>query len=392
MSFGSPSPIEVMVSGPRMADNRMHAEKVYLELTKVPSLADLRYAQALDYPTVEVSVDRERIAPTGASASDAVRAVTPYTSSSRFTVPNYWRDPASGVGYQVQVEVPFTLVSSVKDLELAPVVRKGDVQVLLRDVGQVKEGTMPGQIDRYNMRRVVGLTGNIQGNDLGAVARQVAEAVKSAGLPPAGVQVDVRGQVAPLNELFRGLGIGLAVAVVVICLLLMAYFQSVRLALVAVVPVPGVLLGVALMLVVTATTLNLQSFMGAIMAVGVATANSILLVSFAERARLGGMTARDAGIDGARTRVRPIMMTSCAMIAGMIPMALGLGEGGDQVAPLGRAVIGGLAAGTLTTLFVMPAVFALVMGGARTASASLDPFDPAGTHYVANAPETPHGS
>ena len=396
MSFGSPSPIEVMVSGPKMADNRAHAEKLYAELAKVPSLVDLRYAQALDYPTVEVSVDRQKLATTGTSAADAARALTPFTSSSRFTVPNYWRDPASGVGYQVQVEVPFTLVNSVKSLELTPLIGEGSDGVHVRDVGEIKEGTMPGQIDRYNMRRVVGMTGNIQGDDLGEVARQVAKAVEAAGTPPAGVKVDVRGQVSPLNELFAGLGLGLLVAVVVIGLMLMAYFQSALLALVAVVPVPAVLAGVALMLLATGTTLNLQSFMGAIMAVGVATANAILLVTFAERARAGGMDARAAGVEGARSRVRPILMTSCAMIAGMVPMALGLGEGGDQTAPLGRAVIGGLAAGTLATLFVLPAVFALVMGRAWTASASLDPFDPASSRHVPNAEaaprEVPHAS
>ncbi len=396
MSFGSPSPIEVAVSGPKMPDNRAFAEKVHGELSKVPAVVDLRYGQPLDYPTIEVEVDREKMAPTGATAADAAKALTPFTSSSRFTVPNYWRDPASGVGYQVQVEVPFTLVKSAKDLGLAPVISKGSDKVLVRDIGRIKEGTMPGQIDRYNMRRVVSMTGNIQGEELGEVARQVAKAVEAAGPPPQGVQVDVRGQVTPLNELFRGLGFGLLVAVVVIGLLLLAYFQSPRLALIAVAPVPAVLAGVAAMLFVTGTTLNLQSFMGAIMAVGVATANAILLVTFAERVRVGGMTAREAGIEGAKTRVRPILMTSCAMIAGMIPMALGLGEGGDQVAPLGRAVIGGLAAGTLTTLLILPAVFALVMGRAGTTSASLDPFDPASPHYVPHADlhtrEVPHAS
>jgi len=396
MSFGSPSPIEVAVSGPKMADNRAYAEKLYKELTKVPAIVDLRYGQALDYPTVEVVVDREKIGPTGANTSDAVRAITPYTSSSRFTVPNYWRDPASGVGYQVQVEIPFTLISSAKDLEQAPVIEKGSERILIRDVGQIKEGTMPGEIDRYNMRRVVSMTGNIQGEDLGEVSLQVAKAVETAGAPPGGVKVDVRGQVAPLNELFRGLGFGLLVAVVVIGLLLLAYFQSFRLALVAVAPVPAVLLGVVGMLLITGTTLNLQSFMGSIMAVGVATANAILLVTFAERARVEGKSSRDAGAEGARARVRPILMTSCAMIAGMVPMALGLGEGGDETAPLGRAVIGGLAAGTLTTLLILPAVFALIMGGAGRASASLDPFDPASPHYVPNAEanprEVPHAS
>lgn len=388
MSFGSPSPIEVMVSGPKPADNRAHAEKVYQELAKVPSVVDLRYGQALDYPTVEVVLDREKLGPAGANAADAARAITPFTSSSRFTVPNYWRDPASGVGYQVQVEVPFALVKSVKDIELAPVTTKNGNEVLIRDIGQVKEGTMPGQIDRYNMRRVVSMTGNIQGDDLGDVSRQVAKAVEAAGPPPPGVKVDVRGQVSPLKEMFRGLGLGLFIAVVVIGLMLLAYFQSIRLAIVAVSPVPAVLAGIVVMLWITGTTLNLQSFMGSIMAIGVATANAILLVTFAERARIGGMSAIDAGIEGARTRVRPILMTSAAMIAGMIPMALGIGEGGDQTAPLGRAVIGGLAAGTLTTLFVLPAIFSFAMGWAGRASASLDPFDPNSRRFVPNAQST----
>ncbi len=410
MSFGSPSPIEVVVSGPKPADNRAHAEKIFRELGQVPAVVDLRYGQTLDYPTVEVVMDREKMAATGATASDVARAVTPFTSSSRFTVPNYWRDPASGIGYQVQVEVPFALINTVRDLELVPVFTRGEDRLLVRDIGHVREGTMPGQIDRYNMRRVVSMTGNIQGDDLGDVARQVAKAIEAAGSPPGGVQVDVRGQVAPMREMFGplafdspwsvsplrwfgGLAGGLLVAGLVIFLLLTAYFQSLRLAVVAVAAVPAVLAGVSLMLMVTGTTLNLQSFMGAIMAVGVATANAILLVTFAERARARGMNARDAGVEGARTRVRPILMTSFAMIAGMIPMALGIGEGGDQTAPLGRAVIGGLAAATLTTLFVLPAVFALAMGTATRSSVSLDPFDPLSPHHVPNAAaESPHAS
>jgi multidrug efflux pump subunit AcrB len=401
MSFGSPSPIEVLVHGTKLADNRAHAVKVYRELAQVPAVVDLRYGQALDYPTVEIAVDREKAGASGVTTEEVARAVTPFTSSSRFTVPNYWRDPVGGVGYQVQVEIPFTLVKSPRDLELAPV-RKGAEPLLVRDVGQIREGTMPGEIDRYNMRRVVSMTGNIQGGDLGDVSGQLAKAIDQAGPPPPGVQVEVRGQVAAMRELFgalafdppwkvpvarwfSGLAGGLLVAGLVIMLMLMAYFQSARLALVAVAPVPVVLAGIVLMLLATGTTLNLQSFMGSIMAVGVATANAILLVTFAERARVGGMSAQDAGVEGARTRVRPILMTSCAMIAGMIPMALGIGEGGDQTAPLGRAVIGGLAAATAATLFVLPAVFALLMGGAGRASASLDPFDPASPRHVPNA-------
>ncbi len=381
MSFGSPTPVEVAVSGPKMADNREYAEKLRAELAKVPALRDLQYTQSLNYPTVDVKFDRLKLAASGVTADQAAKAVAPFTWSSRFTAPNYWRDPASGIGYQVQVEVPQNLVKSVKDLETIPVPAPSGEPVLIRDIAEVKDGTMPGEIHRFNMRRTVTLQANFQGDDLGSVAKQVRAAIAAAGDPPKGVQVDVRGQIAPLEELFSGLGFGLIVAVGAILLMLTAYFQSIRLALVSVAPVPTVLLGVLTALLLTGTTVNLQSFMGAIMSVGVATANAILLVTFAERSRLAGMSAREAGVDAARSRVRPILMTSAAMIAGMIPMALG----GDQTAPLGRAVIGGLLASTVTTLFALPAIFALVMARAGVASASLDPFDPASRHHV---PET----
>jgi len=241
---------------------------------------------------------------------------------------------------------------------------------------------MPGQVDRYNQRRVVSLTANIEGDDLGDVAAAVDRSLQAAGSPPQGVNVDVRGQIAPFRELFRWLGYGLLAAVAVIFLLLAAYFQSVRLALTAVAAVPAVLCGVLAALLLTGSTLNLQSFMGAIMAVGVAVANAILLVTFAERARMGGLSAADAAVAGVKARVRPILMTSFAMMAGMLPMAIGFGQGGDQTAPLGRAVIGGLLASTAATLTLLPAVFAVAMGGASRQSASLDPHDSASAHYI----------
>ena len=375
-----------------MTANREHAEKVRAELAKIPALRDLQYTQPLDYPTVEVVMDREKLAASGSTAADLAKAVTPFTSSSRFTVPNYWRDPASGVSYQVQVEIPNTLVGTLKDLELVPVTVSGTNDVLLRDVAIVKEGTMPGEVDRYNMKRIVSMTANIQDSDLGDISKRVAKAIADAGPPPKGVSVDVRGQIAPFNELNQSLMFGLAVAIAAIALMLLAYFQSMRLALVAVSPVPATLAGVLLALLITGSTLNLQSFMGGIMAVGVATANAILLVTFAERSRCNGLSARDAGVDGARSRVRPILMTSFAMIAGMLPMAIGVGEGGDQTAPLGRAVIGGLAAATITTLLILPSIFAFVMGRAGTQTASVDPFDPASRYYEPSAQvmETPH--
>lgn len=391
MSFGSPTPLEVVVSGPKLTDNRAFAEKLHTQLAAVPSLRDLQYSQSLDYPTVDVKLDRNQAALTGTTAEDVARSLVAATSSSRFLVPNYWRDPASGIGYQVQIEIPQQAMNSKEAVGLVPVKSNGEHPVLLREVATVEENVMPGQLDRYNMRRLVGMTANVAGEDLGRVAEQVAGAIAAAGAPPAGVQVDLRGQIPPLRELQAGLTFGLAVAVAVIFLLLAAYFQSFRLSLVAVAAVPAVLLGVVLMLFFSRTTLNLQSFMGAIMAVGVAVANAILLVTFAERDRLAGKSAYEAGVSGAAGRLRPILMTSLAMIAGMLPLALGFGEGGDQMAPLGRAVIGGLAASTLATLLLLPGVFALVMGRASRQSPSLSPTDPTSPNYVSNWNEAEAG-
>jgi multidrug efflux pump subunit AcrB len=241
---------------------------------------------------------------------------------------------------------------------------------------------MPGEYDRYNMKRSVSLTANIAGEDLGRVARRVEQAIRRAGDPPKGAVVDVRGQIRPMEEILRGLGIGLGMSIVVILLLLTANFQSVKLALVVVSTTPAVVAGVVLMLWLTGTTVNLQSFMGSIMAIGVAVANAILLVTFAEgHRREENAEAGQAAVEGAQGRVRPILMTSCAMIAGMVPMSLGLTEGGEQTAPLARSVIGGLVAATIATLTVLPTVFALAQGKTGRESASLDPDDPASPHY-----------
>jgi multidrug efflux pump subunit AcrB len=383
MSFGSPTPVEVAVTGPSLADDRAFAEKLRGELARVPPLRDLQYGQSLDYPTVSIEVDRERAGLSGVTAQDVARSVLAATSSSRFVVPNYWPDPKTGIGYQVQVEIPYQVMDSIEEVETVPIQKPGaDRQLLLRDVAQVRPGTMPGEYDRYNMKRSVSLTANLAGEDLGRVAGLVERALARAGAPPKGATVDVRGQIRPMEEILQGLGVGLAMSIVVILLLLTANFQSVKLALVVVSTTPAVVAGVVLMLWLTGTTVNLQSFMGAIMAIGVAVANAILLVTFAEgHRREGGAEAGRAAVEGARGRLRPILMTSCAMIAGMTPMALGLTEGGEQTAPLGRAVIGGLVAATLATLTVLPTFFALAQGRAGRESASLDPDDPESPHY-----------
>jgi multidrug efflux pump subunit AcrB len=241
---------------------------------------------------------------------------------------------------------------------------------------------MPGEVDRYNSRRYLSLTANVEGEDLGRVIDRIDQAIHRAGQPPKGVEIELRGQVSPMKQMFRSLEVGLAVAVLVILIMLTAYFQAPRLALTAVAAVPAVLSGVVLALWITRTTLNIESFMGSIMAVGVAVSNAIMLVSFGNRHRLEeGMSAERAAITAAKGRLRPIIMTACAMIAGMIPMSLGLEEGSEQNAPLGRAVIGGMAFSTFATLLVLPAVFTLRMTRASNRSPSLDPDDPASAHY-----------
>src|SRR3984893_3330996 len=381
MSFGAPTPIEVAVSGPNLADSRQYAEKLRGVLAQVPTLRDLAFEQELDYPTVKVNVNRERAGVLGVTAEDVAKSVVAGTSSSRYTSANYWADPKSGIGYQVQVEIPEQQMNSLEEVKNLPIARRTAQQIDLRNVASVTDGTAFGEYDRYNMQRMLTLSANISGEDVGHAAARVQQAIRDAGKPPARVQVIVRGQVQPMAEMFGGLSVGLFTAIGVILLLLTANFQSFRLSLAVLLTIPAVIAGVVLMLWLTRTTLNIQSFMGAIMAIGVAVANAILLVTFAERSRVEGREPWEAAIEGARSRLRPILMTSFAMIAGMIPMALGLGEAGEQTAPLGRAVIGGLIGATCATLIVLPAIFATLQSRQARISASLDPDDPNSPYF-----------
>ena len=287
MSFGAPTPIEIAVQGQNLATSKEFADKLRERLVKIPALRDVQFAQVLDYPTLDVNINRERAGLLGVKMSDATKSLVASTASSRFTVPNYWADPGSGIAFSVQVQVPQGRVNSVEEFKNTPVTTAGGKATLLRNIASVSEGTAPQTYERYNLVRVVSLTANIHGSDLGTVAKAIHAAIKEAGAPPAKTSVAVRGQIPPMEEMFAGLRNGLLLAVVVIFLLLMANFQSVRLAVVVVSTVPAVIAGVALTLLLTGTTLNIQSFMGAIMAVGLAVANAILLVTFAERARVG---------------------------------------------------------------------------------------------------------
>src|SRR5271165_3493570 len=379
MSFGSPTPIEVAVQGISLADDYSYAKKVQTQLAKLDFLRDLQFAQAADFPTLDINIDRERAGQFGLTMADVVASVVPATSSSRFTQPNYWRDPNSGNAFQIQVQMPQNQMQSVESVGNVPLVQ----DTRLTDIATLKLGTMPGLIERYNGQHVVSLTANIHGLSLGKAADKLNQALAQTGSPPKGVSVVLRGEIPPLEQTLSGLRIGLLLAVLVIFLLLAANFQSVRLALAVVLTIPAVLCGVLLMLLVTHTTLNVQSFMGAIMAIGIAVANSILLVTFAEHARHEGRSTLDAAQEGSASRLRAVLMTAAAMIFGMLPMAIGFGEGGSQSAPLGRAVIGGLLVSTFATLTILPSIYAILQRKASSTSPSLNPMDPESRYYEA---------
>jgi|SRR5579884_2158521 len=384
MSFGSPTPIEVAVQGISLQDDYSYARKLQAHLSKLSFLRDLQLAQENNYPTLEITIDRDRTGQFGLSMADVVRSVVPATSSSRFTDPNFWRDPTSGNAFQIQVELPQNRIQSVEEVGSIPIMPPGRSKPLLEDVASLTPGTMPGEIDRYNGQHVVSLTANIHNITLGEAASKIEQALEAAGAPPRGVSVHFRGEIPPLEQTISGLRIGLALAVLAIFLLLAANFQSLRLALAIVLTVPAVLCGVLLMLRITGATLNIQSFLGAIMAIGIAVANSILLITFAEHSRREGRPLLEAAREGAVGRLRAILMTAAAMIFGMAPMAIGFGEGGPQAAPLGRAVIGGLMVSTFATLTILPSIYTILQRRAPLTSPSLNPLDPSSRYYDAD--------
>jgi multidrug efflux pump subunit AcrB len=376
LSFGSPTVIDVATTGPQYNDVLSHAEKLRQELAKVEELRDLEYAEPLHAPTIDVNVNRVLAGELGTTADQVGQAVVAATASSRFVAPDYWRDPRSGVSYQVQVQIPQPEMTSIQAVQNIPVASSTGARPLLSQVATVHSSSVPGELDRQNGLWMIILSANLGGGDLGRAARDVQRAIDRAGTPPRGVTVQVRGQIAAMNQIFGNLRVGLVIAILVILLLLAANFQSLRLALVVVSTVPAVLAGAAVMLLITGTSLNLESFMGTIMAIGVAVANAILLVTFAEHNRRKDQEASVAARNAAGERLRPVVMTSLAMITGMLPMALGIGRGSAETAPLGRAVIGGLIAATAATLLVLPAVFGRAQRRAALGSVSLDPDDP----------------
>jgi multidrug efflux pump subunit AcrB len=389
MSFGSPTPIEITAASPNLDHAEAYARKVEQEFHKISFLRDVQIQQTLNYPTVPITIDRQKAGLSGVTTKQVGDSVLVATSSSRMVARNYWQDPNSGVSYQVQVEVPTQRMNSAAEAETIPLeeVNPG-LNLMVRDVAQVGSGVMPGEYDRIAMQRYISVTANVVGEDLGRAAKQIAQALEQAGKSPLDVDVQTRGQIGPMREMFKSLAIGLLTAVMVIFVLLTAYFQSPRLALVSLGAVPGVLSGVVLILLITGTTLNIESFMGTIMCIGVSVSNSVMLVTFTSRDWQQGRSAIDAAMQGARERLRPILMTACAMIVGMIPMSLALEAGSQMEAPLGRAVVGGLLVSTFSTLLMLPPIFAIVVGARKHQTPSLHPDDKESPHYDAeHAPD-----
>ncbi|HEY9678529.1 MAG TPA: efflux RND transporter permease subunit [Drouetiella sp.] len=376
MNLGSTTPISVMVKGVELDQCKEFAEKIRVEMAKIKYLRDLQFGQPLKYPTVDINIDRELAGQLNLTPVDVGRSMVPATSSSRYILENFWMDRKTGVSYQVQVQVPQRQIQSIEALKHFPTMMGEDTEhPLIGDVAKVTYGQCVGEYDRDNMMRLVSLTANIAGMDLGRVGDDVEKAIKAAGPVPDGVRVKLAGQVPVLHETFTHLFGGLGLAVFVIMLMLTAYFQSFRIAFVVLSTIPAIVAGVLFSLFITHTTMNVESFMGSIMAIGVGVSNAILLVVFAEKNRISGQNSVEAASNGAQERLRPILMTSSAMVAGMIPMSLALSEGGQVSAPLGRAVIGGLLLSTFAALTVLPVVYSVMQRKAPLTSPSVHPDD-----------------
>ncbi|WP_144915606.1 efflux RND transporter permease subunit [Mucilaginibacter frigoritolerans] len=381
LSQGSPTPIEVALTGKDKKQNVIYAFKVMRKLDSIKYLRDIQIAQSYKYPSIDINIDRVRAAELGVSVNDISRTLTASTSSSRFTEKNNWIDEKVGLSYLVQVQIPEYQMSSMNDIREIPVL-SNQPRPVISDVAQVKQDTTYGEDDDIGAVPTLSVTANINKKDLGTATDDVQKAIKALGKLPRGLTVELRGMSQTLTDTLDSLQSGLMVAVLVIFLMLSANFQSFKVSLVVLSTVPAVLFGSLLLVKITGATLNLQSYMGMIMSVGVSISNAVLLVTNAEELRKHNGDALRSAREAVALRVRPILMTSLAMIVGMIPMASGLGEGGDQTSPLGRAVIGGLLASTFAALLILPLVFAWVQGNTSTESVSLDPEDKESKFYV----------
>ena len=381
LSQGSPTPIEIRLAGKDKKRNEEYAEKIMAKMRDVEYFRDVQIAQSIHYPALDINIDRVKAAQLGVDMNDISRSLIASTSSSRYTEKNTWIDEKAGLAYSVQVQVPLDKMNTKQDISEIPVLRNS-ARPVLSDVATITEGETHGQNDNVGAMPYISITANIDHTNLGTASNEVNKIIASLGELPRGLFIEPIGLSKVLSETMDSLRVGLLVAIVVIFLMLSANFQSFKVSLVVLTTVPAVVLGALLLLLATGSTLNLQSYMGIIMSVGVSIANAVLLVTNAEQLRMVSGNALQAAREAASIRLRPIIMTSVAMIAGMLPMAIGHGESGEQVSPLGRAVIGGLMFSTFTVLVILPLIFAWAQGKASTQSVSLDPEDEESKFYV----------
>jgi len=374
LNLGSTNPVEIAVANRNLEQGQKTAAALLQKLSTLPELRDLQIATPLNYPTIKLDVDRIRTGQLGLSGDEVARSTVAATSSSRFTAPSYWLDRTTGTAYQVQVQYPGYQMNSTARLEAIPVSSSAGGQThYLGELASWSRTTVPGEYDRLNQQRYITITANIAQKDRGATYTKIRRIIDGMGKQPNGARILLRGQADLLQQTLQSLQFGLAITIVVIFLAMAIFFQSFRVALATLSVIPAVVAGSLFLLYVTGSTLNIQSYMGAIMAVGVAIANSVLFVTNAEQLRRTGTT--NAQLEAAGHRLRPILMTTVAMIAGMIPMALGLAEGGDQTAPLGIAVIGGLLFSAPGVLFFLPHTYQWLAGRKTYKPVSLYPDD-----------------
>jgi multidrug efflux pump subunit AcrB len=368
LNFGLPSPIDVQVFGKNLNTNYGIAQQIANRMRHVPGAVDVHVQQLMNEPALDLNVDRTRAREVGLTQQDVAHNLLVSLSGSFQTTPSYWLNPENGVTYSVAVQTPDYRMDSVQALMNTPMGSStASSPQLLANLATMKPDITPEAVYHYDIMPVVDVYASVQGRDLGGVARDIGSVVDQfKGKLPRGTQVVLRGQVETMRSSFRGLAFGLLMAIVLVYLLIVVNFQSWLDPFIIITALPGALAGILWILLLSHTRLSVPSLTGAIMCVGVATANSILLVSFARERMNEGLSARRAALEAGFTRIRPVIMTALAMIIGMVPMALGLGEGGEQNAPLGRAVIGGLLFATVATLFFVPSVFTMIHGKSDT--------------------------
>jgi multidrug efflux pump subunit AcrB len=372
LNFGAPAPIDLQIRGPKISDNFAYAQKLLRRLRHVPGLADVRIQQSLDAPGFNVDVDRTRAQFVGVTERDVTNSMVVNLAGSGQVAPTYWLNPENGVSYAIVMQTPQYQIDSLNALQSLPITAPGAPSQTLGAISTISRVSLSAVVSQYNIQAVVQIYGTTQGRDLGAVAADVQKIVAdAASQAPKGVSVVLLGQVRTMNSAFSGLLFGLLGAIVLIYLLIVVNFQSWADPFVIVSALPAALAGIVWTLFATGTTLSVPALTGAIMCMGVATANSVLVISFA-RERLTELgDPVQAAIEAGFVRFRPVLMTALAMVIGMAPMALGLGEGGEQNAPLGRAVVGGLIFATAATLMFVPVVFSLLHKNDSKVAASL---------------------